>query len=205
MWQVVDETKMHCPRGAKCQLVSCLKMHPCTGSNCNHRGKVWLEHSSFNYKRGNKRSLTCVGTQEYNAPQNAATSKRKRLKREEHELAAQPELDLSAKAKEQEVADALGRFHVEQARLRQQYPDRIFSVNVFGASTGSEGYSIVEEGEKSTLTTRGYDTPAIVARDSSDRGWRQLNGPERRFLGPPAVHDPGGAGLPLGKNISSKN
>jgi hypothetical protein len=195
VWQVVDETKMRCPRaarGEKCQLVTCLMMHPCPASHCHHRGKVWLEHSFFNYKRANKRSLTCVEragvNATHNATHNAEVSERKRLKREEHELAAHPELDLTDEAKEKKLADALGRFHLALSRLRQRYPDRIISVNIFGCSTGSEGFSIVEEGEKSTLTTRGNDTPAIVAPcPSSDRGWRALDGPERRFLGPPAV------------------
>jgi len=112
---------------------------------------------------------------------------RRRQKRELHEVSEHPELDLSDTAKSQMLADTLMRFGTALARIRQQHPDRIITVNIFGASTGSEGYSIVQEGMSSSLTERGYDTPAIVARDSSARGWRALTAPERRGLGPPAV------------------
>ena len=44
-------------------------------------------------------------------------------------------------------------------------------INVFGASTGTEGNSIEEEGMRSTLTTRGYDAPVLVVRCAS---WRTL-------------------------------
>ena len=43
------------------------------------------------------------------------------------------------------------------------YPGCMLSVNVYGASTGSVGYSIEQEGKNSTLIERGYDVPAIVA------------------------------------------
>ena len=44
-----------------------------------------------------------------------------------------------------------------------------------------EGYSIEQEGNVSTLTMRGYDTPAVVAPCTAmDGGWRALTGSERR-------------------------
>ena len=112
---------------------------------------------------------------------------RKRKLREEHELETIPELDLSAEGKAAACASALHSLQAELARMRLRYPGCTLSCNVFGASTGSEGYSIKQEGNTSTLTERGYDTPAIVAPSSHSRGWCALSGPQRRDLGPPAV------------------
>ena len=47
-----------------------------------------------------------------------------------------------------------------QARVRDPSSSRYF-LNVFVASTGTKYNSIQEEGLRSTLTTRGYDYPAL--------------------------------------------
>ena len=89
---------------------------------------------------------------------------------------------------------------------RAKFPGRVLSVNIFGASTGSIGFSIVQEGATSSLTERGYDIPATVAPSSSlSRGWRALNGPERRSLGPPAetIYDAGRSKL-MSKHVEKQ-
>ena len=183
-----DDSLSHCPDGAKCDRPTCFMMHPCTGSNCGCRGKRWLPWDRFKYNI-KKRFKTCIAMREHNQTHcNAETTERKRKEREEHELANHPKLKLSVEAKAAAVASAISLFDAELAHARQQYPNRVLSCNVFGASTGSQGYSIVQEGNTSTLTERGYDIPAIVAPSSSlSRGWRALSGPERRDLGPPAA------------------
>jgi hypothetical protein len=176
-----------CNLAAECTDPACLRLHPCTGSNCRHYGKVWLPSDRF--KRNiNKRFKSCLGYARAHAQYNDQVRDRKRQHREESELAISPELDLSAEGKAAACVSALCSLQSAIASVRQQYPGREISCNVFGASTGSEGYSIVQEGEKSTLTERGYDTPAIVAPSSAVlRGWRALSGPERSGLGPPAA------------------
>ena len=180
-----------CTGGSDCSDPTCFLMHPCGASNCHHYGKVWLTSDHFKYN-ANKRFKTC---QEYSAiyvavsaKYNAVTSERKRQRREEVELETFPELDLSEEGKAAAVTSAQKEFDLQLAGARAMYPSRVLSCNIFGASTGCKGYSIVQEGEKSTLTERGYDTPAIVASSSTpSRPWRALNGQERRQLGPPAA------------------
>mmetsp|Transcript_25416 Transcript_25416/g.85682 ORF Transcript_25416/g.85682 Transcript_25416/m.85682 type:complete len:116 (+) Transcript_25416:516-863(+) len=70
---------------------------------------------------------------QHKAELDAVVKEQKCQKREEHELAEHPTLDLSDEAKDQAVADALDCFLVELARLRQQYPGRVFSVNISDA------------------------------------------------------------------------
>lgn len=183
-----DGTLTHCPDGAECDKPTCFKMHPCTGHGCGCWGKKWLPSNHFKYG-SKKRFKTCHANREHaQVGCNAETTERKRKDREEHELANIPKLELSVEVKAAAVASAISLFDAELAHARQQYPNRVLSCNVFGASTGSQGYSIVQEGNTSTLTERGYDIPAIVAPSSSlSRGWRALSGPERRDLGPPAA------------------
>ena len=184
-----DERLQHCP--TNCQDPSCVRMHLCFGGNCRHFGREqdWL--SSENFKRNrNKRFKTCkalsTSKSAYNTAYSAATSDRKRQKREEHELKTIPELDLSPEAKAVAVDTAVAAFDRKLAKIQETRPHgTLFSLNVYGASTGSEGYSIEQEGGASTLTTRGNDTPSIVAPSTNDRGWRVLDGPERKSLGPP--------------------
>ena len=74
--------------------------------------------------------------------------------------------------KEEEAARMRAATALASAKLK--YPGCIFSINVFGASTGSLGYSVEEEGRKN-LTRRGYLDPPIVvpvngaAGSSADR------------------------------------
>jgi hypothetical protein len=187
----------HCVDGADCSDPACFDMHPCPGFNCHHYGKTWLEAKHFKYS-SSKRFKTCNDGRLQVRPRNskfgAQATERKRKQRVEHELATYPELDLSAQAMAGAGASASAAFDAALYRARKRYIDRLLSVNVYGASTGSEGYSIEQEGEKSTLTERGYSTPAIVAPCSGrTRGWRALNGSERRDLGPPGeqIYDAG--------------
>ena len=73
-----------------------------------------------------------------------------------------------------------------------------YMINVFGASTGTEGSTIEEEGMRSTLTTRGYDVPMLVVPRASWRTlasgqprvqvwWTCLDMDQRLRLGPPAL------------------
>ena len=75
---------------------------------------------------------------------------------------------------------------------------RPYMINVFGASTGTEGNTIEEEGMRSTLTTRGYDVPMLVVPRASWRTlasgqprvqvwWTCLDVDQRLRLGPPAL------------------
>ena len=175
----------HCLDGAACSDHTCFLKHPCPGRDCHHYGKVWLapEHSKYNHK---KRFKTCKQLASKQT-RNAATKERKRKQREEAELETIPEHDLSAEAKAVALASAMRSLQAVLARMCLRYPGRVLSCNVFGASTGSEGYSIVQEGATSTLTEHGYGTPAIVAPSTLSGAWRALSGHERRTLGPPAA------------------
>ena len=73
-----------------------------------------------------------------------------------------------------------------------------YMINVFGASTGTEGSTIEEEGMRSTLTTRGYDVPMLVVPRASWRTlasgqprvqvwWTPLDKEANILLGPPAL------------------
>ena len=182
-----------CTGGSDCSDPTCFLMHPCVARNCRHYGKVWLTSDHFKYN-ANKRFKTCQENRANRGKVNAVTSERKRQRREEVELETFPELDLSEEGKAAAVTSAQKEFDLQLAGARVMYPSRVLSCNIFGASTGCKGYSIVQEGEKSTLTERGYDTPAIVASSSTpSRPWRALNGRERRQLGPPAaiIYDAG--------------
>ena len=182
---VDDERLQHCR--TNCQDPSCVRMHPCSGHDCGHYGREqdWL--SSENFKRNaNKRFKTCKAFSLSHAAHNAATSERKRQKREEFELETIRELDLSPEAKAVAVDTAVAVFDQKLAKMKEtRRHGTLFSLNVYGASTGSAGFSIEQEGAVSTLTTRGHDTPAIMAPSTDGMGRRALNGPERRSLGPP--------------------
>ena len=120
-----------------------------------------------------------------NAKNNAKTAEEKRLKREADELVQRPSLDLSASAKKTAAIEGISRA-IEAYELHvATHAKESVAVNVFGASEGS--ISIQKEGALSALTTRGYDTPAIVKHANVPRGWCALNGKERRALGPVAI------------------
>ena len=94
----------------------------------------------------------------------------------------QPKVDLSDSAKDAAVACALAEAERALGEAQKTYPKRKLAVNVFGANTGSEGYSIEEEGTKSTLIARGYHQPAIMAPSSpvmSPGAWRPPYGCNR--------------------------
>ena len=61
--------------------------------------------------------------------------------------------------KEEEAASMSAAKALASAQLK--FPGRSFSINIFGASTGSLGYSVREEGRRN-LTSRGYLDPPIV-------------------------------------------
>ena len=58
-----------------------------------------------------------------------------------------------------------------------------FTLSVFGASTGSQGFSIEEEGNVSGLTERGYGTPCLV-HPAAAKPYELLDTATRRALGP---------------------
>ena len=61
-----------------------------------------------------------------------------------------------------------------------------FTLSVFGASTGSAGYSVREEGNVSGLTDRGCGRPCLAhpATGAAAEPWEVLSGETRRALGP---------------------
>ena len=134
-------------------------------------GKRYKGCEEFNAKK-NARQTT---TKEANAKTNAihspinnpiynAKAKAHRLEtRKMYDLEHYPQLDLSDEEFDAATASAIATFDASLEIARRTY-SRSLAVNVFGASSGSPGYTIKLEGEKSVLTTRGYDTPAIVAK-----------------------------------------
>jgi len=73
-----------------------------------------------------------------------------------------------------------------------------FMISVYGASEGTAGNSIVQEGERSGLTARGYGLPVLAFEETSVRKTKRngeetvvwytpLDGQARRTLGPPGV------------------
>ena len=58
-----------------------------------------------------------------------------------------------------------------------------FTLSVYGASTGSKGYSVEEEGNVSGLTERGYGTPCLV-HPAAAKPYELLDTATRRALGP---------------------
>ena len=162
-----------CVAGADCNDPNCFHLHPCTGSNCGHKGNVWLPQDHFKRNR-NKRFRTCRAL--------AVTNKDYQSKNPRYEMRG--EMSEEEKAAVQVAKKEFDRLLTQ---AQEAHPGCTLSCNIFGASTGSAGYSIKQEGTASTLIERGYDTPAIVAATySSSRPWRALNGKERRDLGPPA-------------------
>jgi hypothetical protein len=120
----------------------------------------------------------------YNAIRKAKSDKA----REESEKKERPEIDLSPAARAAAAEVGIANFEAAKTEFEALNPGVKYGCNVFGASTGSKGYSIIEEGYKSALTTRGYGTPSIVMPDpGAEFGYRALNGPERRALGPAAT------------------
>ena len=172
------------------------KLAPCKAHNCNHDhgpgGETWLPIDNFKVSSGGKRFKTCKeqakSSAKYNAEKNARnnpknnakTSARKTQERQVYELEKNPELDLSAEAKHAAGTAAIANFEAALASTRFEH--RSLACNIYGCSSGSQGFSIPEEGLKSVLTTRGGDKPAIVARTAAG-GWRALTSDERRTVG----------------------
>jgi hypothetical protein len=194
------QTQEHCLGGRNCVAGGCVHKHPCTGTNCKHRngpgGQTWLHYTMFKVSSTNKRFKGCtVMAKEmvqynaksnaksnpiFNPKHNAITSERKMDEKIKYESQKNPEVDLGPAALD--AAANLGIANFKTALASARTMSLSFAVNVYGASTGSDGYSIEEEGWASTLTTRGYDKPAIVAMTGPDT-WRPLKGPERRMVG----------------------
>jgi hypothetical protein len=162
-------------------------MHPCNARTCGHYrgvgGMTWLSSGKFKSTSAGKRSVQCLEAAAKNAKHtaksNAKISERKTQARTAYESERNPELDLSAAALLAAGTAGIANFDVALASARTEHPS--LAVNVFGASTGSERFSIEEEGLKSVLTTRGGDKPAIVA--TTAEGSRPLTPDERRTVG----------------------
>jgi len=182
-----------CLQGRECTDTACARLHPCTGHICGHRkgpgGQTWLTIGLF--KVTTKRFANCTvyaarhtkyskNRSKHNAKSSAKTKARKAATREAWEQAEHPEVDLSDAAKSDAADGAITIFDAALASALVDNPS--VACNIFGASTGSEGFTIREEGEKSVLTTRGHDWPAIVYKaPAGDR--RPLSSGERRSVG----------------------
>jgi len=181
---------------------------------------TWLSKGNFNQSSAGKRFKRCAEfnakktarektTKERNAKNNPINNAKKKARRLEerkmYDLANYPLLDLSDEELDAAADRAIATFDASLEIARTCSSS--LAVNVFGASSGSRGYTIKLEGEKSVLTTRGYDTPAIVAKTdeggirAGPRGaqgvaewcerkkfyWRALDPDERRAVGTEAI------------------
>ena len=157
-------------------------MHPCPERK-THAAYKWLAPDAFkrNMKKRFRRCKECneratdanakYKAAWYNskaeAKENLFRSKTKTAVASLCYFTSVEELETEEEAARMRAATAL-------ASAKLKYPGCIFSINVFGASTGSLGYSVEEEGRKN-LTRRGYLDPPIVvpvngaAGSSADR------------------------------------
>jgi len=120
-----------------------------------------------------------------NARWNAIAKERRQQEWEEAERKVRPNVDFS-KEKDEAVEAAMARFNGALAKVRHDYgEDRIITCNVFGASAGTTGNSVEEEGLRSSLMS-GFPT-VVVADPEEEGGWRLLCAKERRDLGPPGI------------------
>ena len=146
-------------------------MHPCIGWR-THAPNKWLAPKAF--KRNTKKRFR--GCKECNdqaaetsAKYKAALSNSKARREAKENLfrsktktvVASLCYFISVEELETEEEAARMRAATALASAKLKYPGCIFSINVFGASTGSLGYSVQEEGRKN-LTSRGYHVPPIV-------------------------------------------
>ena len=78
-----------------------------------------------------------------------------------------------------------------------------FTLSVFGASTGSAGYSVEEEGNVSGLTDRGYGTPCLAhpATGAAAKPWEVLSPDTRRALGPTITIADCGSSMELSSQV----
>ena len=170
---------------SKCTAGSCLRLHQCEGRG-GGKGRacqgLWLAGEAFNYKKGGeKRNLTCkecaAKNKEKNAItnpiyspinnaingpiNNAKTAAKKMQERIAYEKATLgDEHDVSPKALQAHREAAID--HVTQliADNWKIYP-KGFAVQIYGASTGSQGFSVKEEGVNQ-LRQRGYKSATII-------------------------------------------
>ena len=158
-------------------------MHPCS-DNIAHAPYTWVAADGFK-RNTKKRFRGCKECNEYCAKYQA---KRKSAWRNTKAACEAKEILFRSKPKtvvaklcyvtveelENEEAVARKRAATELASAKLKYPGCLFSINVFGASTGTIGFSVQEEG-RANLTTRGTGDPAIVvplpgaASSSADR------------------------------------
>ena len=167
----------------KCTAGSCTRLHQCrkAGRGCRS-GRQWLAPEAFDTKKGGeKRNLTCkecaAKNKEKNAItnpiyspinnaingpiNNAKTAAKKMQERIAYEKATLgDEHDVSPKALQAHREAAID--HVTQliADNWKIYP-KGFAVQIYGASTGSQGFSVKEEGVNQ-LRQRGYKSATII-------------------------------------------
>ena len=78
-----------------------------------------------------------------------------------------------------------------------------FTLSVYGASTGSKGYSVEEEGNVSGLTDRGYGRPCLAhpATGAAAKPWKVLSSDTRRALGPTITIADCGSSMELSSQV----
>ena len=173
---LVTSTTEHCTV-LKCTAGSCLRLHQCDGKNGKGRGCQgrWLASVAFDFKKGgSKRNRTCkecaarqkernaINNPINNPINNAKTSKKMSQRAIAYELETQGDQhDLSDAALRARGEAAINTASELIADYWKTYPNG-FAVTFYGASTGSDGYSVVEEGVKQ-FTYRGYTPPIIDA------------------------------------------
>ena len=166
-------TTEHCTV-LKCTAGSCPHLHKCDGRRKERRCKgLWLAPVAFDFKKGgekrNRRCKECMAREnEYNAIKNpinnpiynAKTSAKKMQERIAYEKATLgDEHDLTPEGLKTHRDAAISRAEELIAGYDVTCPEG-YAVIFYGASTGSEGYSVVQEGV-SQFRDRGYQ-PSII-------------------------------------------
>ena len=103
---------------------------------------------------------------------NAKVQARRKKQATASDAVACPWVDTSDEALSDAAANGFATIQSYLAQHRNaDNSGRPCMINVFDASTGTEGNTIEEEGMRSTLTTRGYDIPVLAVWHAS---WRTL-------------------------------
>ena len=186
----------HCKHGKK----SCISYsHAC--KKCFNDFPIEVQER-LKGKRDDNKSGSLSNCKKYNAKINA----KNKARRAEQAIAADalvcPWVDTSDEALNDIAKEGFAtiKSYLQDGPPAPAQAQKIksYMINVFGASTGTEGNTIEEEGMRSTLTTRGYDVPMLVVPRASWRTlalgqpreqvwWTPLDTDQRRLLGPPAI------------------
>ena len=161
---------VYCSKQEACVSPSCTLSHPCV-SRRTHPPNKWLPAGDFK-RNTKKRFLQCKDCSAYGNKAVIRFREAKLIEQEETEVEASKKKTKEDVAflchmprveeLEKEEAAAIKSAEKVLAAARHEFPGRIFSINVFGASTGTHGFSVQEEGLLN-LSGRGRSDPAIVA------------------------------------------